>query len=226
MDVNNAQPNNPAGAQPSQGNPQQAQVNPQPQQPQGNPQQARPQPSQNAGQQPQVSKDVLWYLDNYILLRDYYDRTISRIAARCIRMGNIAMEEYPHFPYILDVLQEISETGNYVLQHKELYPYVERKIKGGIEALRRNLKEYETELQKNSSPDMIKREDASEISKMKEALGEMDMKDDPTQGAGMSMDDLMNKLMSQNQIDTSQYETYDADAATPDLGQPQPPKGN
>jgi len=183
-----------------------------------NPQQPRPQ-----AQQPVVSKDTLWYLDNYILLRDYYDRTISRIAARCVRMGNIAMEEYPHFSYILDVLEEISDTGKFIIQHKELYPYVEKKIKGGIEALRRNLREYEIELQKNSSPDMIK-EDASEISKMKEALGAVDVKDDPTQGAGMSMDDLMNKLMKQSQIDTSQYETYDANPETPDIAPSSTPK--
>ncbi len=74
-----------------------------------------------------ASKESLWYLDNYILLKDYYDRTISRIAARCIRMGNIAMEEYKYYGYILDVLEEISETGDYILEHKELYPYVEKK---------------------------------------------------------------------------------------------------
>ena len=68
-----------------------------------------------------ASKESLWYLDNYILLKDYYDRTISRIAARCVRMGNIAMEEYPFYGYILDVLEEISDTGDYILQHKELY---------------------------------------------------------------------------------------------------------
>lgn len=180
--------------------------NPQPQQP------AAPQQSQPQG----ISKDTLWYLDNYILLRDYYDRTISRIAARCVRMGNIAMEEYPHYSYILDVLEEISETGNYIINHKELYPYVERKIKGGVEALKRNLHEYEVELQKNSSPDMIK-EDASEITKMKEALGQIDVKDDPTQGAGMNMDDLMDKLMKQSHIDTSQYETYDTNASAPEI---------
>lgn len=177
------------------------------------------QPNNNATSTPlpPVSREALWYLDNYILLRDYYDRTISRIAARCVRKGNIAMEEYPHFSYILDVLEEISETGNYVLKHKELYPYVERKIKGGIEALRRNLKEYELELQKNSSPDMIK-DDLSDLAKMKEALGNIDVKDDPTQGAGMNMDDLMNKLMNQNQIDTSEYETYDnQETEKPDL---------
>ena len=56
----------------------------------------------------------LWYVDNYILLKDYYDRTISRIAARCVRKGNIAIEDYPFFGYILDVLEEISETGEYI----------------------------------------------------------------------------------------------------------------
>ena len=30
-----------------------------------------------------------WYVDNYILLKEYYDMTISRIAARCVRSGNI-----------------------------------------------------------------------------------------------------------------------------------------
>ena len=57
---------------------------------------------------PQVSKETIWYLDNYILLKDYLDRTISRIAARCIRKGNIAIEEYPFYGYIFDVLDRKS----------------------------------------------------------------------------------------------------------------------
>lgn len=152
-----------------------------------------------ASQTSTPSKESLWYVDNYILLKDYYDRTISRIAARCVRMGNIAMEEYPFYGYILDVLEEISDTGDYILQHKELYPYVEKKIAGGMENLKKTLKEYQQELQNNSSPDMIK-EDASEIEKMKEALGAVStVADDPTVGAGMNMDQLMDKLLSQNQ---------------------------
>ena len=75
--------------------------------------------SQNIGN---VDKKLLWYVDNYVLLKDYYDRTISRIAARCIRKGNIAIEEYPFYGYILDVLEEISETGDLILSHKELQP--------------------------------------------------------------------------------------------------------
>ena len=152
-----------------------------------------------------ASKESLWYLDNYILLKDYYDRTISRIAARCVRMGNIAMEEYKFYGYILDVLEEISETGDYILEHKELYPYVEKKIAGGVEALKKSLAEYQLELKNNSSPDMIK-EDAHEVEKLREALGEFDKTADPTVGAGMSMDQLMEKLMAQNNIEQSAYE--------------------
>lgn len=147
---------------------------------------------------PPVSKEALWYLNNYILLKDYYDRTISRIAARCIRMGNIAIEEYPFFGYILDVLEEISEVGDYILKHHELYPYVEKNMKGGMTTFQKNLNEFKQELQNNSSPDMIK-DDTSEIQKMKEALGATPTKaDDPTVGAGMNIDQLMNKLIAEN----------------------------
>ena len=67
----------------------------------------------------QVTKESLWYIDNYVLIRDYYDRTVSRIAARCIRKGNIAVEDYPFYSYIIDVLDELCETGNYIISHKE-----------------------------------------------------------------------------------------------------------
>ncbi len=146
----------------------------------------------------QVTKEDLWYIDNYLVLRDYYDRTISRIAARCIRMGNIAIEEYPFYSYILDVLEEICETGNYIISRPEMYPFVERKIAGGINALQNNLNIYQQELKNNSSPEMIK-QDPSEIAKMKEALGEIDKGFDPTAGAGMNIDDLMTKLLAENQ---------------------------
>ena len=103
-----------------------------------------------------VSKETLWYVDNYIVLIDYYDRTISRIAARCVRQGNIAIEEYKFYPYILDVLEEICETGNYILEHPEVHPYIEKKIAGGISALKKNLSLYQQELTNNQSPDMLK----------------------------------------------------------------------
>ena len=144
-----------------------------------------------------VTKEDLWYIDNYITLRDYYDRTISRIAARCIRMGNIALEEYPFFPYILDVLEEICETGEYILSRPPLYPFVEKKINGGINALKDNLALYQQELESNSSPEMIK-QDPQELGKMKEALGEIDKSVDPTVGAGMNIDDLMTKLLEED----------------------------
>ena len=150
-----------------------------------------------------VSKESLWYIDNYIVLLDYYDRTISRIAARCVRMGNIAMEEYKFYPYILDVLEEICATGNYIIEHPELYPYVERKIAGGIEALKKNLALYQQELTNNQSPEML-RADPNEAAKMNEVMSNFDKAVDPTVGAGMNIDDLMNKLMAENSVTTNE----------------------
>lgn len=143
-----------------------------------------------------------WYVDNYVLLKEYYDMTISRIAARCVRSGNIAIEEYKHYAYVLDVLEEISETGEYIVSHPDLYGYVDKKIAGGINALKKNLQEFKTELEHNASPDMIK-QDKDELNKMKEALGEVDKSEDPTVGAGMSMDEVINKLMHQSNVPTA-----------------------
>ena len=139
----------------------------------------------------------VWYVDNYILLKDYYDRTISRIAARCVRKGKIAMEDYPFYGYILDVFEEISETGDYILRHRELYPYVERKVAGGMNGFNRTLSEYKEELRRNSTPDMIK-SDAREVEKMKKALEVVDKAEDPTVGAGMGMEQLMEKLLQED----------------------------
>lgn len=140
-----------------------------------------------------------WYVDNYLLLKDYYDMTISRIAARCVRSGNIALEEYKHYSYVLDVLEEISETGEYIVSHPDLYGYVDKKLPGGINALKKNLAEFKYELEHNASPDMIK-QDKNELNKMKAALGKIDKSEDPTQGAGMSMDEVVNKLMQKNNV--------------------------
>ncbi len=149
--------------------------------------------------QTEVSQETLWYLNNYILLRDYLDRTIARIAARCVRSGNIAMEEYPFYGYILDVLEEICDTGDFVLTHPELYPYVEKKIKGGLAGLKKDLQEYKLELKSNATPEMIK-DDKGELDRMKKALGitEDDTAFDPTAGAGMSMNDVVDKILKEN----------------------------
>jgi len=144
-----------------------------------------------------VSKDSLWYVNNYIVLIDYYDRTVSRIAARCVRMGNIALEEYKFYPYILDVLEEICDTGNYILEHRELYPYVEKRIAGGIKALQKNLALYQQELTNNQSPEML-RADPNEAKKINEVMSNFSKAVDPTVGAGMNIDELMNKLIAED----------------------------
>ena len=153
-----------------------------------------------------VSKESLWYEDNYIVLIDYYDRTISRIAARCVRMGNIAMEEYKFYPYILDVLEEICDTGNYIIEHTELHPYVAKRIAGGVEALKRNLSIYQQELTNNQSPEMLK-PDPNETAKINEVMSNFDKSVDPTVGAGMNIDELMNKLMAEQNAENEKENT-------------------
>lgn len=146
-----------------------------------------------------ATKESLWYIDNYVLIRDYYDRTVSRIAARCIRQGNIAVEDYPFYPYIIDVLDELCETGDYIIEHKELHPYVEKKIKGGVQALEKNLSLYKQELERNASVEMAAEKD-TDLSAAKEAFGGFtDQADDPTHGAGQSIDDVVAKLMAEQE---------------------------
>ena len=150
-----------------------------------------------------VTEDDLWLIDNYIVLIDYYDRTISRIAARCVRQGNIALEEYKFYPYVLDVLEEICDTGEAIMSNQALYPYVERRIAGGIEALQQNLAIFQSELTNNQSPDMLK-DDPNEANKLNEAMSNFDKAVDPTAGAGMNIDDLMQKLMAENNISSEE----------------------
>jgi len=147
-----------------------------------------------------VTKESLWYIDNYILIRDYYDRTVSRIAARCIRKGNIAIEDYPFFPYIIDVLEELCETGDYIIEHKELHPYVEKKIKGGIQALKDNLSLYKEEYEKNSTVEMNLKKDAN-LSEAKDAFGGFtnQAENESILSGGQSIDDVVAKLMAEQE---------------------------
>jgi hypothetical protein len=146
-----------------------------------------------------VTKESLWYIDNYVLIRDYYDRTVSRIAARCIRKGNIAVEDYPFYPYIIDVLDELCEIGDYIIEHKELHPYVEKKIKGGVEALKGNLSLYKQELINNSSAEMNVKKD-SDLSAVKDAFSGFTNQANSLLGnAGQSIDDVVAKLMAEQE---------------------------
>ena len=144
-----------------------------------------------------VTKESLWYIDNYVLIRDYYDRTVSRIAARCIRKGNIAVEDYPFYSYIIDILDELCEIGDYIIEHKELHPYVEKKIKGGVEALADNLSLYKQELTNNASAEMNVKKD-SDLSAVKDAFsGFTNQANNPLGDAGQSIDDVVAKLMAE-----------------------------
>lgn len=160
-----------------------------------------------------IENDDVWYIDNYIVLVDYYDRTISRIAARCVRHGNIALEEYPYYAYVVDVLEEICEVGDYIVEHPELHPFVEKKISGGMEALQSNLAIYKEEFTKNQTIEMVRQETLEkQRQKLKDTLNEgVDKSVDPTVGAGMNIDELMEKLMHDNNIDP---EAMDEDRPT------------
>jgi len=145
----------------------------------------------------QVTKESLWYIDNYVLIRDYYDRTVSRIAARCIRKGNIAVEDYPFYSYIIDVLDELCETGDYIIERKELHPYVEKKIKGGVQALKDNLSLYKKELESNQTVEMKAKKDA-DLSAAKDVFSNFEDKaNNPLKGSGASIDEVVAKLVAQ-----------------------------
>ena len=132
-------------------------------------------------------------------MADYDEISVTKESLRCIRMGNIAVEDYPFYPYIIDVLNELCETGDYIIEHKELHPYVEKKIKGGVAALEKNLSLYKQELERNSSVDMAAKKEA-DLSAAKDAFGGFtDQSDDPTKGAGQSIDDVVAKLMAEQE---------------------------
>lgn len=79
-----------------------------------------------------VTKESLWYIDNYVLIRDYYDRTVSRIAARCIRMGNIAVEDYPFYPYIIDVLNDYAKPEIILLNTKSSTRMLKKRLRAAL----------------------------------------------------------------------------------------------
>ncbi len=82
---------------------------------------------------------------------------------------------------------------------QRIISYIEKKIAGGVEALRKNLAIYQEELTNNQSPEML-RSDPNEVQKMNDVMSNFDKSVDPTSGAGMNIDELMNKLMAENNI--------------------------
>ena len=53
------------------------------------------------------------------------------------------------------------------------------------------------------------RSDPNELQKMNDVMSNFDKSVDPTSGAGMNIDDLMNKLMAENNINQDQTENSD-----------------
>ena len=67
------------------------------------------------------------------------------------------------------------------------------------------------------------KQDKNELKKMKAALGDIDKSEDPTAGAGMSMDDVVNKLMQQNNIKPN-FTEQEKNTSSPDIKRPEAPK--
>lgn len=97
-------------------------------------------------------------------------------------------------------MEELCETGDYIIEHKELHPFVEKKIKGGIASLKNNLSLYKQELERNASVEMTAKKD-EDLSAAKDAFsGFTDQADDnPTAGAGQSIDEVVAKLIAEQE---------------------------
>lgn len=99
-----------------------------------------------------ISKDLLWFFETFIKLGHYYDDTMSRIGARCIRLGGIGVEQYPHFGYVLDLLKEIIEIGEKIENSETLAPLIEARYEGGRAAFDKNLGTFRKELEDGAEP--------------------------------------------------------------------------
>ncbi len=167
-----------------------------------------PPPPQNLEQiEENIDKDIVWNFNNFLLLADYYQRTIARISARCVRMGNLTLEEYPYYNYILDLLDEICTCADKIIKHNELDPLINARIKGGKEALLEQIKMFKKEFDRNASPEMIRK--SYNIEEIRKTMGKIDKskKDDDvfqqqnvTKGAGESVDDVVAKLLKSQGI--------------------------
>ena len=121
-----------------------------------------------------ISKEVLWDFNAFLILNDYYDQTISRIGARCVRMGGLALNEYPYYGYVLDLLDEIITIGSNIEGEEKLIPLFEKYFKGGYIEFKKVLKNYRKEFEEDAPPEMMADNSSNELDRMIKELGEID----------------------------------------------------
>jgi hypothetical protein len=176
-------------------------------------------PSNLAELEKDIEVEVLWQFNNFLLLKDYYDRTIARISARCIRMGNLTLEEYPHFNYVLDLLDEICTASDVIIKHNELGPLIEARVSGGKDYLMSQIRVFKKEFDRNASPEMIRK--AYNLDEIRKTLGKLDKDDDVfkqqdvTKGAGENADDVISKLLKSQNIQAADIGEDEDLAAAP-----------
>ncbi|MCP4394693.1 MAG: hypothetical protein GY804_10575 [Alphaproteobacteria bacterium] len=91
-----------------------------------------------------LDKQLLWEFNYFLELCSYYDRTMSRIAARCVQQG-IKMEQYSHVSYAFDVLEEMVSVGRSILKNTESAEIIESVISGGVSGFEKMITHYAEE---------------------------------------------------------------------------------
>lgn len=91
-----------------------------------------------------LDKNLLWEFNYFLELCSYYDRTMSRIAARCVKQA-LKMEQYPHVSYAFDVLEEIVDVANSIFDNSESAEVIEAIMPEGVLGFEGLLKYYTTQ---------------------------------------------------------------------------------
>jgi len=160
-----------------------------------------------------ISKEVLWDFNAFLILNDYYDQTISRIGARCVRMGGLALNEYPYYGYVLDLLDEIITIGSNIESEEKLVPLFEKYFKGGYIEFKKVLKNYRKEFEEDAPPEMMADNSSTELDRMIKELGDID-----TSKVKDSEDDLYTIGRAKSEFDPID----DDDASLPQAPPPPP----
>ncbi len=101
-------------------------------------------PSQEISEKGDSSKN--WEINNYLKEKELYEQVVAWVTAKCIRMGNIELTAYPHYGFIVDLMQSLKENIQNLLSNPLLTEIIETQLKEGRKGLEGFLKVLETEL--------------------------------------------------------------------------------
>ena len=104
------------------------------------------------------AEDKPWAYENFKRLIAYYDATISRTSARCVRLGGISLNEYPYYEYILDVMKEIIDTAKELEKIPNIQNLIAGDFPGGIAGFTKLVDGLRTDFMTNAPPEMAEKE--------------------------------------------------------------------